>query len=62
MKIHMPSYRRSLEATLNPIIEAGFRLEKILEPRPTEEFKKADPEEYEKLLEQPSFLCIRARK
>ena len=62
VKVHMPSFRRSLEATLNPIIEAGFRLEKILEPRPTEEFKKADPGDYEKLLEQPSFLCIRARK
>jgi hypothetical protein len=58
----MPSFRRSLEATLNPIAEAGFRLEKILEPRPTEEFQKADPEEYEKLLGQPVFLCIRARK
>ena len=62
VKVHMPSFRRSLEATLNPIIEAGFRLEKILEPRPTQEFKEADPEEYAKLLEYPSFLCIRARK
>ena len=58
----MPSFRRSLEATLNPIAEAGFRLERILEPRPTENFKQADPEEYEKLLEQPVFLCICARK
>jgi hypothetical protein len=35
---------------------------KFSSPDPTEEFKKADPEEYEKLLEQPIFLCIRARK
>jgi SAM-dependent methyltransferase len=62
VRVNMPSFRRSLEATLNPIAEAGFRLEKILEPRPTEEFQKADPEEYEKLLEQPVFLCIRATK
>jgi len=62
VKVYMPSFRRSLEATLNPVIEAGFRLEKILEPRPTEEFKKAEPADYEKLLEQPIFLCIRARK
>ena len=63
VKVQMPGFRRSLEATLNPIIEAGFRLEKILEPRPTQEFKEADPTEYEKLLfEQPIFLCIRARK
>lgn len=62
VRVHVPSFRRSLEATLNPIIDAGFRLEKILEPRPTEEFKRADPKDYEKLLQQPCFLCIRARK
>jgi len=62
VKVHMPSFRRSLEATLNPLMEAGFRLEKILEPRPTEEFRQAAPEDYEELLKQPSFLCLRARK
>jgi SAM-dependent methyltransferase len=62
VKVNMPSYRRSLEATFNPLMDAGFRLEKILEPRPTEEFKRADPEDYEELLQTPCFLCIRARK
>ena len=62
VRVHMPSYRRSLEATLNPLIEAGFHLERILEPTPTEEFKKADRKDYEKLSKQPCFLCIRARK
>ena len=58
----MPSFRRSLGATLNPIIEAGFILENILEPKPTDEFREADPKGYEKLCQQPSFLCIRAKK
>ncbi|OLE55279.1 MAG: hypothetical protein AUG51_04155 [Acidobacteria bacterium 13_1_20CM_3_53_8] len=62
VQVHMPSFRRSLEATLNPLIEAGFHLERILEPKPTDEFKEADPKHYEELLQQPSFLCIRARK
>lgn len=62
VKVHMPVYRRPLEATLNPLIDAGFHLERIVEPKPTEEFKEADPKDYEKLLQQPSFLCIRARK
>ena len=62
VKVHMPSFRRSLAETLNPIIEAGFLLEKILEPLPTDKFKEADPKEYEALTRQPSFLCIRARK
>lgn len=62
VKVRMPSFRRSLEATLNPLIEAGFCLERILEPKPTEEFKEAEPADYEELLQQPSFLCIRVRK
>jgi SAM-dependent methyltransferase len=61
-RVHMPSFRRSLEATLNPLLDAGFCLEKILEPKPTEEFKAADPRHYEELSRQPCFLCIRARK
>jgi ubiquinone/menaquinone biosynthesis C-methylase UbiE len=62
IKVYMPSFRRSLEATINPLMEAGFRLEKILEPRPTEKFKELDPENFRELSEQPIFLCIRARK
>jgi SAM-dependent methyltransferase len=62
VRVHMPSFRRSLEATLNPLLEAGFRLERILEPKPTAEFKEADPQSYEELSRQPSFLCIRAKK
>jgi 2-polyprenyl-3-methyl-5-hydroxy-6-metoxy-1,4-benzoquinol methylase len=62
VQVHMPSFRRSLADTLNPVIEAGFRLEKILEPKPTKDFKEADPEDYEELMRQPVFLCIRARK
>ena len=34
VKVQMPSFRRSLEATLNPLIEAGFRLDRVLEPKP----------------------------
>ncbi len=62
LRVTMPSFRRSLGATLNPLIEAGFTLEKIIEPKPTEKFKEADPEDYLKLSRQPGFLCIRARK
>ena len=62
VKVQMPSFRRSLEATLNPVMEAGFRLEKVLEPKPTEQFAEADPEDYQELLQQPVFLCLRATK
>ena len=62
VRVYMPSFRRSLESTLNPLMEAGFRLETILEPKPTREFKEADPKGYEDVSRQPCFLCIRARK
>jgi hypothetical protein len=58
----MPGFRRSLTQTINPVIEAGLRLERVLEPQPTEEFKRADPKHYEELRQQPSFVCIRAGK
>lgn len=62
VRVHMPSFRRSLGAILNPLIEAGFSLERIVEPKPTKEFKEADPKDYEELSRLPGFLCIRARK
>ena len=62
VKVHMPSFRRPLGAMLNPLTEVGFHLESIIEPKPTEEFKEADPKHYEELSRLPCFLCIRARK
>ena len=62
VRVRMPSFRRSLGATLSPLTEAGFCLERILEPKPTEEFKEADPKHYEELSRQPCFICVRARK
>lgn len=60
--VHVPSYRRPLGEVINPLVRAGFLLERILEPLPTEEFREKLPEEYEELNRQPGFLCIRAVK
>ena len=62
VRVYMPSFRRSLDAMFSPLVEAGFCLERILEPKPTDEFKKADPKHYEELSQKPCFLCVRARK
>lgn len=59
---HVKSYRRPLEAVLNPVIEAGFHVEKVLEPRPTAELKAVDPALYKQLLCEPCFLCVRAAR
>lgn len=60
--VTMPSYRRPLAAVFNPLIDAGFVLDRVLEPRPIEAFREADPGHYDQLMRQPGFLCIRAVK
>ncbi|TCJ18297.1 hypothetical protein E0L93_06035 [Rubrobacter taiwanensis] len=39
-----------------------FKVERVLEPRPTGQFEATDPEEYRRLLREPGFLCVRAAK
>lgn len=56
------SYRRPLSAQINPLIDAGFALDRILEPRPTSDYQDADPALYEILQRRPDFMCVRARK
>jgi len=56
------SYRRPLGEILNPLIESGFAIDRVLEPLPTEGFEAADPEDYVKLMVRPGFMCLRARK
>ena len=60
--VTMPSYRRSLSTLINTLLDAGFELRQIIEPKPTARFKELDPERYEKLMRQPAFLCVKARK
>ncbi|HEX8691634.1 MAG TPA: class I SAM-dependent methyltransferase [Longimicrobium sp.] len=55
-------YRRPLTAMVDALAGAGFVVERLVEPRPTEEFRRAYPEGYEKLLRNPWFLVIRARR
>jgi len=58
----VPSYRRPLGAVINPLLEAGFALERILEPIPTEQFKREVPQDYEELSKRSGFLCLQAVK
>ena len=62
IRVFIPGYRRPLNALLNPLIEAGFRIDRIVEPLPTKEFKRADPEAYKRLRRMPAFICVRAVK
>lgn len=60
--VTVPYFRRPLSAMLDPLLAAGFVLERLEEPRPVPEFKEHDPADYEKLSRTPGFLCLRARK
>lgn len=57
----MHSYRRSLGDCIAPIVNNGFCIEHVIEPKPTEEFRQHDPKYYARLNQFPAFLCIRAR-
>ena len=60
--VRVPSYRRPLSAVINPLLSAGFTLDRVLEPQPTQEFMQSDPEDYAQLMRSPGFICIRALK
>ncbi len=60
--IEIYSYRRSLQDCINPLIENGFSISKLIEPKPVKEFKNLDPKHYEELNQFPAFMCIKAKK
>src|SRR5215469_11370486 len=55
-------YRRPITAISQDLDTAGFFIERLLEPQPTEDFRRVNPEEYDRLTKNPQFLVIRARK
>jgi SAM-dependent methyltransferase len=48
-----------LERTCEEIFEAGFLIERLVEPRPEPSGAAVDPVDYEGLLERPGFLAMR---
>lgn len=55
------AYRRPFGEIVTPITAAGFHLEAVEEPKPQEEYEEYTTERYEKAMERPEVLCIRAR-
>lgn len=58
----MQFYRRLLTAISEALNAAGFYIEQLLEPQPTEAFRQVHPEGYERLTKNPWFLVVRARR
>jgi len=57
--VKVPSYRRPMSEVINPLLRAGFILDQILEPLPTPEFKEKAPDDYEELMRNPGFMCVK---
>lgn len=60
--VEVPAYRRPLGAMLSAVQNAGFRLDELLEPTPTDAYREADPERYAYEATHPNFLCLRLRR
>jgi len=60
--VEVTAWHRPLQDLINSLADAGFRIERLVEPLPVPEFKEEDPDDYEKLLRWPGFLCVRAVK
>lgn len=56
----MNSYRRPLNECITPLIDNGFQIKELVEPRPVEAFELLDPKHFKELNEFPAFLCISA--
>lgn len=57
----MIKYHRSFSTIVNILIDAGFVIEKMIEPLPDADMLEAYPG-YRDLLHKPDFLLIRAKK
>ncbi len=60
--IPMPTIRRPLSAMTGALSDSGFVIERIIEPIPTEDYRRVDPDEFAKFSKKPTFICFRAKK
>lgn len=54
-------YRRPLMEISSSLSDAGFVIERLVEPIPTEEFRAVKPDSFAELMRQPEFLIVLAR-
>lgn len=58
----VPFFRRPLSAITEAVWSAGFVIERIVEPQPSETFYQIRPDEARRLEREPVFVCVRACK
>jgi len=60
--VMMPDYYRPFEEMINPVVAAGFVIEKVSDTKPVPALKQMSPELYERYSHIPTFMIIEARK
>jgi len=55
-------WQQPISDTINQLIDAGFVIEKCIEPKPLPEFEKIDPENYKVLNRIPAIIIFKASK
>jgi len=55
-------WRMTLESFLGELLSAGFTLERLVEPRATEEARHIDPRRFDNTQTTPFFLAVRLRR
>jgi hypothetical protein len=58
----MPFWRVSLTTLCDEFSQAGFFIDRLLEPHPVPEAAEIDPKTYRELMEQPGFIAFRLYK
>lgn len=58
---NVKKYHRTFSTVINTLIEAGFSIEKMIEPLPTNELLEKYPD-YKDLFHKPDFLLIKSTK
>ncbi|HDR8963191.1 class I SAM-dependent methyltransferase [Burkholderia vietnamiensis] len=61
-KPYVEAWRRPLAEILNPLADAGWRLDRFVEPTPLPQMKAVSERLHAELSRSPAFLCIRARR
>jgi len=56
------THRRPISYLVNLLVNEGFKIEKVLEPKPLKELKNINFKVYKKLLTEPTFICFRVKK
>lgn len=55
-------YKRPLEAIIMPVINSGFNILAVKEPKPSQQFKNILPDLYEIYMKRPEYLIVKAQK